>query len=157
MTDRLDEIRARNGRGVWRSEDIPTLINALDAALAESATIATACNENGLAASQNLRRAEAAEAETERLREAVQKYKDACDGKDPASREQLEAIKQQLREMGIGYEIDWTTWNKTYDAEIEIKDEIRFFGESKLSEGSALVAAVAELQEGKEKNDKARN
>ena len=78
-------------------------------------------------------------------------YSAACDYHpdldDPASREQAEGIKARLRDLGWGARGGWDQWDekrRVFRWEVFGKGK-KYSGESKLSEGSALVAAVAKL------------
>ena len=70
------------------------------------------------------------------------------DGNDPASREQLEAIKQQLRDIKIGYEVRYSALWKEFICKVD--QGVGFVRtRSDINEGSALVAAVAEMERSK--------
>ncbi len=66
--------------------------------------------------------------------------------------QQAAELKARLRELGHGYATGWTAWRGKYDCEIGLigEEENEIITESDVSEEAALVAAVAEMQKGKD-------
>jgi len=72
---------------------------------------------------------------------------------DPASREQLEGIKARLRELKTGYVVEWMPLGTMHKATLFPPKSKMIQQSSKVSEGSALVAAVTEMETQKESDN----
>ena len=68
------------------------------------------------------------------------------DLKDDTSLRQRERLKERLRELGYNYHIEWWVNLRVFICEITHKENKgSYYGESKLSEGAALLEAASNL------------